>query len=196
MTVVGDLGQAGSAWTPKSWEEVLSHARARSVHFEELTINYRTPKDVMDVAAKVLATVAPDLTPPRSVRETGEPPVFVAAGAGGLAGAVAAAARGQHDLIPDGKVAVIAPPSLVDDLSSALDVPVGKRHSVALLDEPIAVMDVEDARGLEFDAVIVVEPSAIVAEGAGEGRALYVALTRATQHVTIVHSSELPAGLD
>jgi DNA helicase IV len=195
MTVVGDLGQAGGAWAPKSWEEVLAHARARSVHFEELTINYRTPKDVMDVAARVLASVAPELTPPRSVRETGEAPEFVAVGEAQLIDAVAAAARQESARVPDGKVAVLAAPVAVDRLSVALGVEPNKRHTVAMLDEPVAVLSVDEARGLEFDSVVVVEPAAIVETCAGGLRALYVALTRPTHRLIVVHAADLPAAM-
>ncbi len=195
MTVVGDLGQAGSAWTPRSWDEVLAHAGARNVHYEELTINYRTPKTIMDVAAAVLAHVAPELSPPRSVRETGDEPQFLRVDEDRLFETVADAARAEAARIPDGKIAVLAPPSLVDGLSSALGVSSNKRHSAALLDEPVAVLDVDEARGLEFDSVVVTEPAAIVRECAGGARALYVALTRATQRLSVVHAADLPAAL-
>jgi DNA helicase IV len=195
MTVVGDLGQAGSAWTPRSWDEVLAHAGARKVHFEELTINYRTPKDIMDVAAKVLASVAPSLEPPRSVRETGDGPEFVRVEGAALLDAVVAAARSERARIPEGKIAVLAAPSRVDELSAALGVEPNKRHSAALLDEPIAVLGVEEARGLEFDAVVVIEPADIERECAGGLRALYVALTRATQRLAVVHAGDLPVAL-
>ncbi|MDQ4068291.1 MAG: ATP-binding domain-containing protein, partial [Actinomycetota bacterium] len=112
----------------------------------------------------------------------------------GLAGAVAAAAAEEHRAVGDGKVAVICPASLVDELRQVLpDVPEG----TGILDVPVALFAVDEAKGLEFDSVVLVEPAAIVAEGVGATgrRALYVAMTRTTRRLHIVHASPLPPEL-
>jgi len=202
MTIVGDLGQASGSWAPRSWDEVIAHLPSsdrRPTRRAELTVNYRTPSEVMDVASRVLAVVAPDLTPSRSVRQAGTDPVFVAVGAGtgALDEAVLEGARIERDAVPDGKVAVITSPSMVERVRSVLS-SAGLSSAVKgpeLLDARLAVLAVQQAKGLEFDSVVVVEPAAIVAEHPHGGRALYLALTRTTRRLRVVSSAPLPAGL-
>ncbi|MDQ3898584.1 MAG: ATP-binding domain-containing protein, partial [Actinomycetota bacterium] len=110
------------------------------------------------------------------------------------AAAVAAAAEEEHEAVGDGKVAVIAPTSLVDELRPDLPpVPEGE----GVLDVPVALLAVDEAKGLEFDSVVLVEPAAIIAEGVGATgrRALYVAMTRTTRRLHIVHADPLPPEL-
>ena len=200
MTVVGDLGQASGSWAPRSWDEVVAHLPSsdrRPTRRAELTVNYRTPSEVMDVAARVLAVVAPDLTPSRSVRQSGTDPVFTAVDADELEAAVVDAARAERDAVPDGKVAVITSPSMVDRIRAVLS-SAGLSSAVKgpeLLDASLAVLPVQQAKGLEFDSVVVVEPAAIVAEHPHGGRALYLALTRTTRRLRVVSSDALPVGL-
>jgi DNA helicase IV len=192
MSILGDLGQAGAVWAPHSWEEVSPHVKAKDLVVAELTINYRTPTEIMDVAARVLAQAAPELRPPRSVR-SGDAPDVQRVDGDRLIDAVADAVGAERDRFPEGKVAIVAPPTLVEPIAAHI----GARHlhQPDVLDDPVAVLNVDDARGLEFDAVVVAEPSSIVEESSGGLRALYVALTRATQRVAIVHSLPLPPAL-
>ena len=195
MTLVGDLGQASGPWAPGSWDDVLGHLPVRRPPTRaELSVNYRTPSEVMDLAARVLAAATPGLAPPRSVRRAGVAPIFTRAPAGGLVEAVARAAAGEHEAVGDGKVAVICPSSLLATLRAALP---GTPEGVAVLDVPVALLDVNQAKGLEFDSVLLVEPAAIVAEGAGATgrRALYVAMTRTTRRLHVVHAEPLPQEL-
>jgi DNA helicase IV len=196
MTVVGDIAQATGAWAHAGWDEVLSQLPdRRPPRTAELTIGYRLPAPTMALAARVLARAAPELTPPTSVRQDGDPPIFLTAPSSGeLAPRVVAAALGERDAVGVGNVAVICPESLVDPVCAAFDaagVEYGRaaRHG---LEEPITVVPVALVKGLELDASVVVEPAAIVDEEAQGLRALYVALTRATKRLTIVHSWPLP----
>jgi DNA helicase IV len=195
MTLVGDLGQASGPWAPASWDDVLAHLPVRRPPTRtELSVNYRTPSEVMDLAAEVLAAATPGLSPPTSVRSAGLDPLFTEAAPGTLPQAVARAAALEHEAVGEGKVAVICPASLVEELRAALpEVPEG----TGVLDLPVALLAVNDAKGLEFDSVLLVEPSAIVAEGAGVTgrRALYVAMTRTTRRLHIVHVDPLPPEL-
>ena len=195
MTLVGDLGQASGPWAPSSWDDVLAHLPVRRPPARaELSVNYRTPAEVMDLAANVLAAATPGLDPPMSVRSAGLVPLFTAARPGELAVAVARAAALERDAVGDGKVAVISPASLLDELRPALPpVPGG----AAVLDAPVALLDVDQAKGLEFDSVLLVEPAAIVAEGGDVTgrRALYVAMTRTTRRLHVVHVDPLPPEL-
>jgi DNA helicase IV len=194
MTLVGDLGQAGGSWTPRGWDDVLAHLPVRRPPaMAELTVNYRTPAEAMDLAARVLAAAAPGLEPPRSVRQAGVEPEVTSTDGDGLAARVAAVARAEAAVLDGGKVAVIAPPSLVAALAAAL--PEAPPPGPDVLDAPLALLTVAQAKGLEFDGVVVVEPCAIVAEAPGGRRALYVALTRTTRRLHLVHSRRLPPEL-
>ncbi|MBO0713280.1 MAG: AAA family ATPase [Acidimicrobiales bacterium] len=178
MTLVGDMGQAKHPWSARSWSGVCALAAPNGPHrVLELTINYRTPEEVMGLAASVLADVAPDLQPPVAVRRCGQDPVVTVTSADGLARSAREAARCELEVVAPGKVAIIHPPGGVDDVDADV------------LDLSVAELDVERAKGLEFDSVVVVEPAA---HSAGQ---LYVALTRTTRRLVLVHSRPLPAAL-
>jgi DNA helicase IV len=197
MTIVGDLGQASGEHSARRWDDVVAHLPTgrRPARVVELSVNYRTPSEVMDLAGRVLAEATPGLSPPRSVRSTGEYPQVTAVldGAEGLTAAAAEAARRALAHVEGGRVAVIAPAARVDDLAAALGVVPAAGAGAAVLEQPIAVYPVDGAKGLEFDAVVVVEPAEIVAERRNGLRALYVALTRTTRSLHLVHHRPLPA---
>ncbi|MGW0603834.1 HelD family protein [Streptomyces sp. NPDC002640] len=187
MTLVGDPAQTAEAGGVGSWAGILEpYVEDRWVH-TRLSVNYRTPAEIMDVAAAVVRAEDPVFEPPRSVRETGVRPFAVAvpaAEAGGLASAVAKVAG---ELTPEeGRVAVIAPRALHGELGAALGVPV---TGVPDLTRRVVLVDPRGAKGLEFDSVVVVEPAEF---GLSD---LYVALTRATQRLAVVHAAPLPAAL-
>jgi hypothetical protein len=198
MSVVGDLAQATGPVAPTAWSEVLAHlAPGRSARTVELSVNYRTPDEVMRVSSNVLRVAAPWVHPPRSVRVTGEAPAVVAADPGGLVAQVVARADGEAGLVGGGTVGVVAPnslvPALADGLSRAgLSFGEARRDG---LDFAITVVPVEVVKGLEFDSVVVVEPASIVDEEPQGLRALYVALTRATRRLTVVHERPLPSAM-
>jgi hypothetical protein len=114
------------------------------------------------------------------------------AGPDALDAAILDAARAEAEAVPDGKVAVLTPPSMVERVRSVLS-SAGKGPE--MLDAPLAVLPVQQAKGLEFDSVVVVEPAAIVAEHPHGGRALYLALTRTTRRLRVVSSRPLPYDL-
>ncbi|MFI2208345.1 HelD family protein [Streptomyces sp. NPDC020141] len=180
MTLVGDPAQTGDGAGPASWEEILRPYVGDRWRLTRLGVNYRTPAEIMAVAAAVLRESRPGFEPPRSVRSTGVPPrIERAEPAGRLAETVLAAVA--RETSADGRLAVIAPRELHGRLAP-LQGPVDLSRAVVLL-EP------REAKGLEFDSVIVVEPALL---GAGD---LYVALTRATRRLTVVHTGEPPPAL-
>ncbi len=198
ITVVGDIGQATGPWAPSSWDEVTAHLPGeRPPRLVELTVSYRTPAEVVEVASRVLAQAAPSLRPPRPVRRSGHEPRFVDAGPGGLAAAVVEAAAAVVAEVAPGTAAVLAPASLVGELALALDdagyPAIDPRRDG--LGSPLSLLPVDLANGLEFDAVVVVEPSTIADESPQGLRSLYVALTRPTQRLVVVHTRPLPAAL-
>ncbi|HZA78381.1 MAG TPA: hypothetical protein VE623_18530 [Acidimicrobiales bacterium] len=198
MTVVGDIAQATGVWGHSGWDEILTHLPdKRPSRHAELTIGYRIPKPTMDLAAKVLAVAAPDLQPPDSVRQQGDPPRVVETTVDEIADRVARVAAEERNAVDPGSVAVIAPQTLVDDVARALD-RAGIEYGRAArngLEAQVTLVPVSLVKGLELDAAVVVEPAAIVDEEAQGPRALYVALTRATKRLAIVHARPLPEPL-
>ena len=196
MTLVGDIAQATSALAPSSWEDVLSMLPARRpARTVELSVNYRTPAEIMELAADVLdAADVAGLRPPRSVRSTGNLPVIRPAPADGLADEVALAVAAEHRAVDGGTVAVIAVRRDIPAIAAALEeagLPWGEPETTGL-GAPVTLLDVTSAKGLEFDSVVVVEPAAIVAEGSQGMRGLFVALTRPTRRLVAVHAQPLP----
>jgi DNA helicase IV len=194
MTLVGDPGQASQPGALASWDDVLAHLPIRATpQFVTLSVNYRTPTEVMDIAAKLLAVAAPAVEPSRSVRSTGEQPRFIATTPDALVSDTIASVRRVR--ARSGTIAVIAPRALHAQLESALR-DLGAVADVAdALDAPIAILDATAAKGLEFDHVVVVEPSRLVRADRAGLRLLYVTITRTTKSLLVVHSESLPEGL-
>jgi DNA helicase IV len=208
MTIVGDLAQTGATWGVSSWAALLDRHAPGRWRAAELSVNYRTPAEIMDVASAVLAVAAPGAVPPRSMREGGVAPWALRTGAGELSSTLAAAVGHELAAIGDGRLGVIAPAAavgrLAGDLANALPEPAPSGDTPGLrvvadraapLDGLVAVLSVADAKGLEFDAVVVVEPGEICSESERGLGDLYVALTRATRRVGVVHTNELPGPL-
>ncbi len=195
MTVVGDLAQSTGSWARDSWDDVIAQLPSNVKHGpirKELTTGYRIPAPAMALAAKVLTEAAPGLEPPVAIRDEGTAPIITKVD--DVVAALPDAIRKELAEIGQGNVAVVVPRSLVEPLTAALEraqVDFG-RASRSGLDRQVAVVPVQLVKGLEVDAVLVVEPSRIVSEERQGMRALYVALTRATKRVGIVHADPLP----
>jgi len=195
MTVVGDVAQTGSPAGTRSWQSMLDRFARGRWREERLTVNYRTPSEIMAVAAEVLASVAPDQAPPDSVRSEGVPPRAVRCSS--LAAGVADVAR--VDLAemggPDGgRLAVIVPDARVAQVAAAVPEAI-RGDQPESLDSIAALLTVTQAKGLEFDRVVLADPAGIIAQSAHGGHDLYVAITRATHRLTVVHEGDLPAEL-
>ncbi|MEV5744413.1 AAA family ATPase [Microbispora rosea] len=193
-TVLGDLAQGTTPWSARSWKTVLDHLGQPSGEVTELTLGFRVPREVLDFAARLLPSVAPELAPPRSLRP----------GAGSLsvrretdvAAALSEAVR--QALAQEGSVGVIAADSALPALSAALEA-AAVPHTVlgpdSTGDDRVLLVPATLAKGLEYDHVIVAEPAAIVeAEERGLAR-LYVVLTRAVTSLTVLHGRDLPEEL-
>lgn len=197
FTVVGDVAQTSSAAGTRSWEQALSPFVQERLEVSHLTVNYRTPARIMDRAQAVAHAHALPITDVSSVREGERSPLLEQVAADELAPRAAAAVQALHaERI--GRIAVITAPERMSEVLQAcrasIDLPYAGVGSAGVDDE-IAVMTAQDAKGLEFDAVVVVEPIELLEghdRGAGD---LYVALTRATQHLGIVHARPLPTGI-
>jgi DNA helicase IV len=181
MTIVGDLAQTGAAGGADSWAQVLDPLVPGRWRTERLTVNYRTPREAMAVATALLPRT---VEPPQSVRDGDETPWCA------YDGDLATLVSREAELIGAGRVAVIAPPALIADTAAALDL-----HAGPDLDAPIAVLTPAEAKGLEFDSVVVVDPGGIE-RGSPRGRAdLYVALTRTTRRLGLVITGDVPREL-
>jgi DNA helicase IV len=150
---------------------------------EELRHAYRVPAEIMELALPLLDLIAPDVEPPLAYRQGGERPRLVQVGEDDL---LAAALREAGALAErDGLLAVIAPRSLAG----------GAPHGDAFDELSVPVLTPRQAKGLEFDHVVVVEPAAVADDGDRGLRELYVALTRPTKTLVVVHARPLPEGL-
>ncbi|WP_058041668.1 HelD family protein [Streptomyces roseifaciens] len=184
MTLVGDPAQTSEPGGCGAWRTVLEPYVGDRWEHVRLGVNYRTPAEVMEVAAGVLRSADPSFEPPRSIRSTDVRPW--ALHTGDLPRAVAEAVA--EELPHEGRLAVIAPRPHHAALATAL--PDAAHGPSPDLTRPVVLLDPRQAKGLEFDAVIVAEPAEF---GLSD---LYVALTRATQHLGIVHTGTLPEGLE
>jgi hypothetical protein len=195
MTVVGDLAQATGEHAPRSWDDVLAHLPDRKPpRLVELTVGYRIPETIMQLADRVVVQAVQGIRSPRAVRAGEHPPVIVPTAPEALADAVAAEVRRVQAELGEGVVAVISPDTLADGLFRALTdagMAVGQATRQGL-EQPVTLVPVSLVKGLELDGVVVVEPARIVAEQAQGMRALYVALTRATRELSVVHAEPLP----
>jgi DNA helicase IV len=195
MTVVGDMAQTGASWGPGSWARALDPYAPGRWRVEELTVNYRTPAEIMAVAADVLASMGGGATPPRSVREAGVEPWHLGLDPDDLAAALGGVVAAEAAAVGQGKLAVLVPAGRAEELAATLAGTVSAattRQGPSVLDAPVAVLGVVEAKGLEFDAVVVVDPVAILAASARGASDLYVALTRATARLGVVHPGDLP----
>jgi DNA helicase IV len=169
FTVVGDLAQRRSEAGARSWDAMLAPYVADRWVYRSLTVNYRTPAEIMAVAAALLAEFAPDVPAPESVRACGVRPWSRKVTAAELPGAIAEFEREEAGR--EGTSIVIGPPGLSGTVPAS------------------------ETKGLEFDAVLVVDPDRILADGPRGAAELYVALTRATQRLGVLHQAPLPAAL-
>ncbi|MBV8561463.1 MAG: AAA family ATPase [Actinobacteria bacterium] len=183
LTILGDVAQATGPVVYRRWDELEPYLpEDAEMTVEELRHAYRVPAEIMALALPLLDRIAPDVEPPLAYRRGGEPPKVVAVEGDPLGAALDEAALLAER---DGLLAVIAPRALV-----------GESFSVGAFDElAVPVLTPRQAKGLEFDHVVVVEPAAIAEDGEQGLRELYVALTRPTKTLVVVHTRPLPEGM-
>jgi DNA helicase IV len=190
MTLVGDLAQATNLWAPDTWDSIAEQLRKDApVAQHTLELGYRVPRQIYELAAQLLPFAAPNITPPRAIREGPSEPTIVEVDRDDTAKSAVDAAReyAGRGLF----VGIVCPEALHDDVVDQL-----KRQSVSFADAAegklgtsINLVSPTRSKGLEFDAVIVVEPKLIARYDVVVGlRTLYVALTRTTRYLTIVHT--------
>lgn len=191
MTIVGDVAQTGDPGGATTWSQVLEPYVRTRWRLTELTVSYRTPSEIMAIAAGVLAEIDPALRPPRAVRAAGVTPWTERVTADRLPTTLAVAALREAAAVGTGRVGVIVAASAVDELGAAVsaaipEAVVGEQPDLL---SPVVVLTVRQAKGLEFDAVLVADPDRIVAESPRGRSDLYVALTRSTHRLGMLHVS-------
>jgi DNA helicase IV len=189
-TVLGDLAQGTTAWSARSWQDVLRHL-AQDGEVTELTLGFRVPGPVLDFAARLLPHITPDLAPPRSLRAGSH--ALTVRHVPDLAAAVVEQAR--QALTREGSIGLIVADAAAGAHAEAL-AKAGIAHGLLGPDagetHRLLVVPATLAKGLEYDHVVLVEPADIIeAETRGRYR-LYVALTRAVSRLDIVHRRPLP----
>ncbi|WP_454858184.1 HelD family protein [Promicromonospora soli] len=207
LTVLGDLAQATTPWASSDWSDVLGHLAKPDGHVEQLTAGFRVPADVIDLAARLLPSIAPGLEPPTAVRRARGRLTLTAA----PLDAVLVAVPGM-----EGSVGLIVPDAAVSDVRTTLAAVgltfavVGEQDDSPGLDSAAEPDDTSEfdahldlvpaslAKGLEFDHVVLHDPAAIVAAEPNHAtglRRLYVCLTRAVTSLVVRHDDDLPPEL-
>ena len=206
MTIVGDMGQATTASSSASWNSVLEVLEPRRAPTRvDLTVSYRTPEEVLDFAAPTLRAAGVEVDPPRPVRRAGFTPIVQVVEPEDFAGSLVEAVGREIAAVSPGRVAVIVTAPRVEELVEVLNAAgvaaVDPRDQESRgLGADLVVLGAEGANGLEFDAVIVVEPAQIARRGARGHekvtprglRTLYVAMTRPTRRLAVLATGELP----
>ena len=170
MTIVGDLAQAGPVTTITSWEDALEPFVADRYVHHTLTINYRTTAEILEATSPTLALIAPRQKLSHSIRH-GEPPTHIRIADSDIENAIGELIARLRDDHPDELVGIVAAPRRA------------RRIGLGSLADDAAVVPAPDARGLEFDTVIIVGPEEIHGESKAGLRDLYVAQTRATKRL-------------
>ncbi|MFI6982914.1 HelD family protein [Embleya sp. NPDC050154] len=173
MTLVGDFAQAGPVATARDWKEALSPHVGPRFKLHNLTVGYRTTQEILESVRELLARIAPDQKPTRSLR-SGESPRTVTTPPDGLVTAVARELRAQSTAYPGELLGVLCADTRVGELTA---------QGVA---QHARIVPASEARGLEFDGVVVMNPEEIITARPGGERDLYVALTRATKRLCTI----------
>ncbi|WP_199823054.1 AAA family ATPase [Kitasatospora sp. MY 5-36] len=173
MTLVGDFAQAGPVATARDWKEALAPHVGPRFRLHDLTVSYRTTQEILESVRGLLARIAPEQKPTRSLRG-GESPRTVTTPPDGLAAAVLRELQAQSAAHPGELLGVVCADTRVGELTAR-----GVAHHAR-------VVPASEARGLEFDGVLVVDPEEITAARPGGERDLYVALTRATKRLCTI----------
>lgn len=188
MTVVGDVAQTSSAAGAKDWGAMLDPLLRGSWTPAHLTVNYRTPAAVMDAAERVATAADPD-NPPRPLTSAREvPEALIIERVSDLRTGLSLAVAAERQEVGSGSIAVIAAIDRHAELIEALGLSVAQQRD---LTQDVVLLEPTGAKGLEFDRVVLAEPAELLEAGIGD---LYVAMTRPTQRLRVVHSRDLPDG--
>lgn len=197
FTVVGDIAQASSAAAASSWAQALKPFVGERFHLDELTVNYRTPAQISDAAVSVARAAGLEISAPRAIREGNWSPSARVVGAENLIPSVVATVSEEVAQAGGGLIGVIVADSRYREVASAISTAHRDNTgtSKSALEHQILVLTPWEAKGLEFDVVIIVEPMDLIEAANGSVGDLYVSMTRPTQRLHLIAGTDLPAGL-
>lgn len=197
FTVVGDIAQASSAAAASSWAQALKPFVGERFHLDELTVNYRTPAQISDAAVSVARAAGLEISAPRAIREGNWSPSTRVVGAENLIPSVVATVSEEVAQGGGGLIGVIVADSRYREVASAISTAHRDNTgtSKSALENQILVLTPWEAKGLEFDVVIIVEPMDLIEAANGSVGDLYVSMTRPTQRLHLIAGTDLPAGL-
>jgi len=195
MTLVGDLAQTSDAAGSTSWGETLRPHVGDRWQLARLSVNYRTSAEIMEATVDLLAVLGPDLVAPKSVRRTGIRPWRMSVSAAALPARLIQHITQELAVLDKGRLAVIVPDSRAAELAGAIRAvfPDAAAGPCPDLTARVVVLGVRQAKGLEFDSVVIADPAAILAASPRGRNDLYVALTRATSRLGVLHPGAVPA---
>ena len=195
LTVVGDVHQTAAVAGTTAWDQLAEQHPSLSIRQVELSINYRTPEPIMTGAVDLLRSVQPDALLPECARTTGDP-AWVRTGQGEFSTELAHAVVDEQHRVAGGTFAVVAPRERLVEIAMTVEAAVPEASFGAEMDlrAPCVVLTPEQAKGLEFDGVLVADPATIL-RGRRGVNALYVAMTRATQRLGLLCDGPVPAVL-
>jgi DNA helicase IV len=192
VTLLGDLSQATAPWASRTWEEAFGHLGLPGTRIAYLTTAFRIPASVLRLANRLLPHLGVAVPEPVAVRDSADALTVRRVAADSVAEEVArAAARASTH---EGSTGVIVPGPLLDPCARALrDAGLEWKGIDAVAAGGVTLLRATDAKGLEFDDVVVAEPAAIHEEDPAAGLGtLYVALTRAVMRLTVIHARDMP----
>lgn len=197
FTVVGDIAQASSAAAASSWAQALKPFVGERFHLDELTVNYRTPAQISDAAVSVARAAGLEISAPRAIREGNWSPSTRVVGAENLIPSVVATVSEEVAQAGGGLIGVIVADSRYREVASAISTAHRDNTgtSKSALEHQILVLTPWEAKGLEFDVVIIVEPMDLIEAANGSVGDLYVSMTRPTQRLHLIAGTDLPDGL-
>ncbi|BCW54139.1 MULTISPECIES: HelD family protein [Micrococcaceae] len=197
FTIVGDIAQTSSVAGANSWQGALAPLFGDRWQLEELTVNYRTPSQIAEAAVRMANAAGLVVSAPKAVREGRWAPIIDEVGNGAVVGRLVEVLPEELDALDGGLLAVIADGDLLPQATAALRAVYGRRIGTGAgsYEQDIVVISPREAKGLEFDGVVVLEPSVMLNHEHGKVGDLYVAMTRATQRLRLIASQPVPAGI-
>ncbi|WP_426766714.1 HelD family protein [Pseudarthrobacter sp. 1G09] len=197
FTIVGDIAQTSSVAGANSWQGALAPMFGERWQLEELTVNYRTPSQIAEAAVRMANAAGLVVSAPKAVREGRWSPIVDEVEAGAVVSRLVEVLPEELEALDGGLLAVIADGELLPAATSALRSAYGRRVGTGAgsYEQDIVVISPREAKGLEFDGVVVLEPSTMLNHAHGKVGDLYVAMTRATQRLRLIAAQPVPAGI-
>ena len=198
FTIVGDIAQTSSVAGAKSWQSALEPMFGDRWQLEELTVNYRTPSQIAEAAARMATAAGLVISAPKAVREGRWSPIIDRVDDGSVVSRLVEVLPDELEALDGGLLAVIADGDLLPQATSALRAAYGRRvgSGAGSYEQDIVVISPREAKGLEFDGVVVLEPSMMLNHEHGRVGDLYVAMTRPTQRLRLIAAAPVPAGIE